>query len=288
MQYSPVNVWPGPMEGVSQEAFVRTVNQLHLTDRWMTPFLRISQTPFKSAKVKAFLAPYTAGNVPVTAQLMGPCPEPLAETARQFIALGAAGINLNCGCPSSRVVSGNAGGGALRDIDQLCRVVENIRKSIGNDIPFSVKMRTGYSSPGEMRQLLPRLADAGADCFFIHYRTVQEQYRPVPGRTERLKEAVEIAAAIPVIINGNIADVNDGKSLLAQTGAAGIMIARGFLRDPWLLKRFNDCSVPSPDEGRKIFFETLKESGAKGGNLIELAKLIWGTDSDYFRSLIRK
>ena len=279
-------VWPGPMEGVSRPEFVYAVNQLKLVKRWMTPFLRVSDTCFKEKKIKEFLAPYLASSLEVTAQIMGTNPRILAELAARCLACGAAGINLNCGCPSKRVVSGGAGGGALKDPDKLCRIVREIRAAAGEKIRFSVKMRSGYKAPEEMLSLIPRLADAGTDAFFIHYRTVTEQYLPVSGRTERLRQAVRAAAGLPVVVNGDIASVEEGKCLVEETQASGVMIARAFMRDPFLLERFEDPDAPCGETGRQLFFKTLESHRVSGGNRLELAKMIFGAQSTEFRRML--
>ena len=279
-------VWPGPMEGVSRPEFVRAVNHLHLVSMWMTPFLRVSDSCYKSKKIKEFLAPYLESGLPVTAQIMGNKPEILAELAVKCMESGACGININCGCPSRRVISGLAGGGMLKDRENMLKAVREIRKALGENTLFSVKMRSGFSSSEEMSVLIPELAAAGADKFFIHYRTVQEQYSAVPGRLERFITAVTAASPLPVIINGDISSVSEGCDLIARTGAAGVMIARSFMHDPWLLARFADPASPDPETGRKVFFETLENFNISGGNRIELAKMIWGADSGIFRDML--
>ena len=107
-----IEVWPGPMEGVASAEFVRAVNSLNLVRRWMTPFLRLSAGVPGRRKVRNFLAPFLEGGVPVTAQLMGTDAQLISSSAETCLELGAAGINLNFGCPSRRVVNGGAGGGA--------------------------------------------------------------------------------------------------------------------------------------------------------------------------------
>jgi tRNA-dihydrouridine synthase len=275
------------MEGVSRPEFVRAVNHLKLVKRWMTPFLRVSDSCFKAKKVREFLAPYLESGLPVTAQIMGTNSAVLAELAQPCLDCGASDINLNCGCPSKRVYSGGAGGGALKDPDQLCSTVRTIRKAIGDTARFSVKMRTGFSEPAEMLSLIPRLTDEGVDKFFIHYRTVREQYLPSPGRTERLQQAVAAAKDIPVIVNGDISTVADGRTLAEETGACGVMIARAFMTDPWLPARFENEKTPAPEDGRKIFFKTLVSFGVSGGNRLELSRMIFGANSDEFKELLR-
>ena len=63
------------------------------------------------------------------------------------------------------------------------------------------------------------------------------------------------------------------------------MIARGLLRDPWLLLRFENADVPSPEEGRRRFSAALEAFDAHGGNKLELVRMIWGEDSPEFRAL---
>ena len=128
MQYdfSKIEIWPGPMEGVGKAEFVRTVNAMRLTERWMTPFLRLSETMPSDAVLRRFAAAYFASQVPVTIQLMGTSPQLLGQCAARLLELTpAAGINLNFGCPSSRVVKHGAGGGMLKQPEKnsgfLCR-----------------------------------------------------------------------------------------------------------------------------------------------------------------------
>lgn len=287
MQKNP-EIWPGPMEGVSRPEFIRAVNSLNLVKRWMTPFLRVSDSCFKEKKVREFLTPFLESGLPVTAQIMGTNAPVLAELACLCLDCGAGGINLNCGCPSKRVISGAAGGGALKNPAHLLKITENIRRKIGDAVPFSIKMRTGYTSPDEMLPLIPQLIQTGIDKIFIHYRTVQEQYLPVHGRTGRLKQAVEAAGTIPVIVNGDIDTTDDGNELLRQTGAAGIMIARAFLQDPWLPARFENEKTPDPETGRKIFFDTLESFGVSGGNRLELCKMIFGAKSVQFQAMLKE
>ena len=73
--------WPAPMEGVFTESFVRAVNELELTDVWMTSFFRLSESMPKLKVFREFLSPYTESGIPVSAQLMGRDPELLSGSA---------------------------------------------------------------------------------------------------------------------------------------------------------------------------------------------------------------
>ena len=146
-----LEVWPGPMEGVGKAEFVRTVAALNLCRRWMTPFLRLSESMPSERKLKIFAADYLATGLPVTIQLMGTDPILLGKCAAKLLKLTpAAGINLNCGCPSLRVVKNGGGGGMLKNPEKLagfCRIMADFLPS-GK---LSVKLRSGFASPQDMQ-----------------------------------------------------------------------------------------------------------------------------------------
>ncbi len=279
--------WPGPMEGVMTPALTRASNTIGLVSRWMTPFLRVTTGAPKWKILDAFLAPF-AGSCPVTVQLMGTDPEAVAKCAAAFAALGVTSFNLNFGCPSRQVTSGGAGGGALRDPAGMLRMVETVKATIPA-LPLSVKLRTGWSDPAEQESFLPQLAQSGCvDAFFVHFRTVKELYRPAEGRTERLKQALVLSSPVPVILNGDIYTADDANELLAGLPeACGIMCARGWMRDPYLFRRLEGKSAPSPEEGREQLFREVVKDGFPAAKSIELSNLLWGKEQNpYFQRLI--
>ena len=73
-------LWPGPMEGVMSPELIRAANALGLTERWMTPFLRLSTAVPGTRKLAEFAAPFLESGLPVTVQLMGNRPEVIAAS----------------------------------------------------------------------------------------------------------------------------------------------------------------------------------------------------------------
>lgn len=270
-------------------ALIRAASGLELVSRWMTPFYRVTTGTPKRKILEAFLAPF-AGGYPVTVQLMGTDPATVAECAAAFAQLGVRSFNLNFGCPSRQVTSGGAGGGALRDPAGMLRMAEAVKAAIP-ELPLSVKLRTGWNDPAEQDAFLPLLAKSGCvDAVFVHYRTVKEQYLPAEGRTERLKRALELAAPIPVVLNGDVDTVEDARALLAALpGAAGILCARGWLRDPYLLRRLEGEACPDPEAGRERFFRAVVGDGFPVPKAIELSNFLWGKERNpYFQELIAR
>lgn len=281
-------VWPGPMEGVASPAFVRAVNALDLVSVWMTPFIRLSSALPRRSKLAAFLAPFLESRKPVTAQLMGTNAELLAECAKVCLELGAVAINLNFGCPSRRVVNGGAGGGALKDPERAAELLAAVG-SLLPGVPLSVKMRAGFAKFSEIGAILPRFVETGAaEKFLVHCRAVKEQYRPIPDRDDRFSTVMRLGAGARIVLNGDLADAVDARTVVRNTGCAGVMCARFWMRDPFLLRRIEGRTVPDPAEGRELFYRELVRAGVGGGALIELVRMLYGADHPRFRELVGK
>ena len=279
-------VWPGPMEGVASPAFVRAVNALDLVSVWMTPFIRLSSALPRKSKLAAFLAPFLESRKPVTAQLMGTNAGLLAECAEVCLELGAVGINLNFGCPSRRVVNGGAGGGALKDPERAAELLAAVGAMLPG-VPLSVKMRAGFAEFAEIGAILPQLLETGAaGKFFIHCRAVKEQYLPIPDRDDRFLTVMRLGAGAKIVLNGDLADASDARAVLRRTGACGVMCARFWMRDPFLLRRIEGKPVPGPEEGRELFYRELVRAGVGGGARIELARMLYGASHPRFRELV--
>lgn len=293
--WDQIRFWCAPMEGVMQPPVIAACNRLDLVSGWLTPFLRISQNVPKPAQIAAFLAPFEPDRRPVVLQLMGADPDRMAAAARSALELGACGIDLNLGCPSRQVVRHGVGAGGLLELDASIAVAAALRR-VTPEGRFSIKMRSGFHCPAELPGLLGRLCRmAQPDAVTVHYRTALEGYRAAPGRLERLCGAAAAARryGFRLIVNGDLATAEETRTLMAQTGAAGAMIGRGFWRDPALLRRLEGGSDrPPPEAARQELWAAILETGRacpRGsftrGKAVELAHLIAGRDSDDAREL---
>ena len=222
---------------------------------------------------------------------MGVDPELLAAAGTVFAGFGVESININFGCPSSRVISGGAGGGALKTPEKLADFCCHVRAELPANVPLSVKIRCGWENCNEMENFLPAIAESGAvDKIFFHCRTVKELYKPIDEaeRYRRFKRAVELAGSVPVIINGDIDSVEKAREAVEYSGGAGVMIARPWLRDPWLLRRFSDPSAPDAESGRERFFAEARAKNLPRGGVIELAKMLWGVNDPRFKAVLNE
>lgn len=167
---------------------------------------------------------------PIFAQIIGSDADAMVQEAKILQRYAIAGIDLNLGCPSPTVCGKSAGGGLLRSPDEIDRMIGLLREAVSTR--FTVKTRVGYHSEEEFSTLLRVFQKHAIDGLTIHGRTVADRYQ-TPVRPHCVKEAVATLSC-PVIANGNVVNAQAGKNYHHITGAAGLMIGRGAIRNPWI------------------------------------------------------
>jgi tRNA-dihydrouridine synthase len=131
----------------------------------------------------------------------------------------------------------------LREPLALARMLESLRREIRGG--FSVKVRSGFDDPTQIFSLLGIFADSGIDFLVVHPRTVKQMYAG-PADHGITAEVVR-QSPLPVIANGDIFSAAIGRRVLAETGAAGLMLGRGAIADPLLFERLRGrCPDESP------------------------------------------
>jgi len=172
------------------------------------------------------------GESPVAIQVFGGDPDVMAEAARVVADAGADMVDINMGCPVPKIMKTGAGASLLADPARGAAVVRAMVDAV--DIPVTVKMRRGLT-PGDMDPAdnARRFADAGAAMITIHPRAAAEEYSGTADHS--ISAAVVAAVDIPVVISGDISDAAGAREALEMTGAAGVMIGRAALGNPWVL-----------------------------------------------------
>ena len=173
---------------------------------------------------------------PIAIQIFGSDPYVMADTAKK-IQKYADIIDINMGCPAPKVVKNGDGSKLLLDLDLVKQIVSEVVKNV--DIPVTVKIRTGWDSDNIVAvEAAKIIEEAGAKAITVHGRT-RSQYYSGQVNLDLIKKVKE-TVKIPVIGNGDIKTPEDAKKMFEYTGVDGIMIARGTLGSPWILKEIID------------------------------------------------
>ena len=218
-----------PMQDVTDLPFWRVMHHYGGPDIYFTEYFRVHESSTPEKEIIACIQANPGGR-PVIAQMIGQHIPALVRTARFLQTLSIAAIDLNLGCPAPIVCRKNAGGGMLRDLTLIDRVLGTLREAIS--IPFTIKSRIGFSDPSEFDALLEVYARHAVDMVTVHGRTVKEMYR-AEVHTDRIAQAVRTLPC-PVTANGNLLSASHCLDTAAHTGARGLMIGRGCIRNPWI------------------------------------------------------
>ena len=145
-------------------------------------------------------------------------------------------IDINMGCPVTKVaVKSGAGSALLKNPDKI----EDIIKTVVNTVPIPVtaKIRSGWDENNAL-EIAKIIEDSGASAVTVHPRTRHQRY-DVPADWSIIKEIKE-ELSIPVIGNGDIRTCYDAKAMLDFTDCDAVMIGRGILGNPWIVKQCID------------------------------------------------
>lgn len=250
-----------PMQDVTDLAFMRTLHRIQsLPDAFITAYFRSTPTTCALAEHNLRCIDENETGVPVLAQLAGSDASALLRDADMLLNRpGVAGINLNAGCPSPLVNRHGAGAGLLRDLPRLTEITQSLRTALPTG-QFSIKCRLGWEhAENEFPAILDIIAAAAPDEIGIHARTRKQLYGGTP-HFDYVRKAVETLPC-PVLANGDISTPQQAGSCIQLTGAAGLMIGRGAVRNPYLFRQLRGGSAPTREEMHDYYCILAEETG---------------------------
>ncbi len=170
---------------------------------------------------------------PFAVQIAGSEPEWMADAARYNVDRGAGIIDINMGCPAKKVCNKLAGSALLSDPAQVQAILDAVVAAV--DVPVTLKIRTGPDRAHRNGVAIARMAEqAGIQALAVHGRTRADRFK---GEAEYdTIRAICQAVSLPVWANGDINSPADAARVLADTGAAGVMVGRAAQGNPWIFR----------------------------------------------------
>jgi tRNA-dihydrouridine synthase B len=193
---------------------------------------------------------------PVSVQLFGSDPDVMESAAERVAEAGADLIDINMGCPVPKVCKTGAGAALLADPDLAVAVAAAVGR--GSGLPVTVKLRTGLR-PGDSGgvEVARALAESGAVAgLAIHPRHASQRHSGKPDYALVRSMVDDLGPDLPVLISGGLRDAASARHAFRESGAAGVLLARGSLGNPWL---FSELLGLRPDGSPPTREEVLEE-----------------------------
>ena len=189
---------------------------------------------------------------PLAIQLGGNDPIKLSEAATISESYGYDEINLNVGCPSTKVQNGEFGAILMRNPNLVAKCVKAIKNNV--NIPVSIKCRIGVDDMDEEKDLntfIKKVSDSGCKIFIIHARKAwlkglspKENRNIPPLNYERVYKLKDEFPHLEIIINGGLENIEDSKNHLTKVD--GVMMGRKAYENPFQLTKVDHLIYGMP------------------------------------------
>lgn len=231
----PNRVVLGPMAGLTNSAYRRHM-KAHGVGLVTTEMVSAHGLLHRNVRTHEYLDFFEVER-PVAVQLFADDPAAMAAAAELVLSQPASPdlLDINMGCPVKKVVRTGAGSALMGDPDKAVAVAAAVvAVATQAGVPVTVKLRSGVRKGDRTAvELARRLEAAGVKGFGVHPRTADQFYR---GRADHsLTAEVVRSVMVPVVASGDIDSVQGALEVLAATGAAAVMVARGGAGNPWLV-----------------------------------------------------
>lgn len=243
-----------PMAGITSEGYRKYLNTFGV-DFAVTEMVSDMGLIYDNDETLSYIK-YQKSDVLTGVQLFGSKPENLAKAASKALTINPDidFFDINMGCPVPKVTKTGAGSALMLNpinCGEIIRAIKNV-----TDKPVTAKIRLGYNEVNFM-EVINELEKAGVDAIAIHARTRKELYAGEP-HYDLIKD-LRNKMSVPLIVSGNIYKLDDAINALNITGAEAVMVARGGMGNPFLIKQIKTFyetgqRLPNPSFLKQVTF----------------------------------
>lgn len=223
-----------PMAGISNPAYMKICEEMGVSYA-VTELISAEAIVRNNKKTLSMLNGIEKLNIPVAVQLFGSTAEVL-KSAAIIISnkYNNVFIDINMGCPVPKIaLRSQAGSALLKDVNKIGLIVSSVVNGV--NVPVTVKIRSGWDDKSiNCVEVAKVIEKSGASAITIHPRTRKQGYSGFADW--RLIKKVKDSVSIPVIGNGDVTTPELAKKMLYETGCDAVMIGRGVLGNPWLIR----------------------------------------------------
>ncbi len=247
-----------PMEGVTDPSF-RAICKEHGADMVYTEFVSVEGLirNVKKSQKKISIFP---GERPVGIQIYGANLDAMLKATRLVEQMQPEVLDINYGCPVSKVVNKMCGAGILQDIDRMVELTKAVVRA--TDFPVTVKTRLGWTQDSiKIVEVVERLQEAGIKAITIHARTRKQMYKGEADWSWFIQIKKNPNITIPVFGNGDIDGPQKAMQYKRLFPVDGMMIGRAAIGRPWIfqsIKHFIETGVLLPEPGIKERIDIVK------------------------------
>ena len=203
------------------------------------------------------LMAFTEDQRPVGVQIFGEDLKALHTGSQIVEQAGADFLDLNFGCPVTKIVKKGAGSAVLKDLAFLRQILKTVRKAVS--LPVSIKVRTGWDSHSRNTPEVAEIAhDEGIAWITVHGRTRKEAYSGQADWT--YIKAVKKQSPLPLIGNGDLKTPEQVLQLKKESACDGMMIGRGALKNPWIFQEIQKKHTQETENSDKKNTGTCKDN----------------------------
>lgn len=244
-----------PMAGISNPSYMKICQEMKVGYA-VTELISAEAVVRHNKKTLEMLNGIDSLDIPVAVQIFGCEPKVMAKAAKMLTELyRIAFIDINMGCPVPKVaVRAKSGSALLRDPEKIKEIVEAVVDAVS--VPVTVKIRSGWDQNSINAVSVAKLCEkSGASAICVHPRTRSQGYT---GKADwNIIREIKKSVRIPVIGNGDILSIYDAKRMIEETSCDAVMIGRGVLGNPWLIKEIyeyleNGIVIEKPKNIEKV------------------------------------